>query len=233
MSGVIRAPPSTRTGSGQRSQGAKWQAADCAGRDLAQRRRPPRTPRRRRGSAGGTSSPPAPRPGRAGRRGSAWRARALPPITGSDSSRRFVYGCCGRVEDRVDRPGLDDPAGVHDRDPVARLGQHREVVADQDQRQPELGAQALEQLEDLRLHHDVERRRRLVGDHQRRPARERQRDHHPLALAAGELVRVGALDPRRQADGAEQLGDPRRARRPTSPSARAGGSPTRSGCRRA
>ena len=121
-----------------------------------------------------------------------------------------MYGCCGAPEDRVHRPGLDDPAGVHDRDPVARLGQHREVVADQDQRQPELGPQALEQLEDLGLHHHVERRGGLVGDHQRRPARERQRDHHPLALAARELVRVGALDARRQPDGAEQLGDPRR-----------------------
>ena len=82
-------------------------------------------------------------------------------------------------------------------------------MADQDQREPELGPQPLEQLEDLRLHDDVERRRRLVGDHQRGPAGERERDHHALALAAGELVRVGAGDARRQPDRAEQLGDAR------------------------
>ena len=80
--------------------------------------------------------------------------------------------------------------------PVAGLGKHAEVVRDQDQRQPELFAQALEQLQHLRLHDDVERRGRLVGDHERRPAGERQRDHHPLSLAAGELVRVAATDRR-------------------------------------
>jgi hypothetical protein len=44
---------------------------------------------------------------------------------------------------------------------------HREVVGDQDQRQPELAPQPLEQLEDLGLDHHVERRRRLVADHDR------------------------------------------------------------------
>ena len=66
-----------------------------------------------------------PRPGRAARRGSASASSRAPPITGSESSSRFVYGCCGAREHRVDRPGLDDPPRVHDRDPVARLGQHR------------------------------------------------------------------------------------------------------------
>ena len=108
-----------------------------------------------------------------------------------------------------------------------------EVVADQDQRQPELRAQALEQLEDLRLHHHVERGRRLVGDHQRRPARERQRDHHPLALAARELVRVAAPSPRGSPTVLEQLGDPRRAPRPARLGSCSADRRRRSGCRRA
>ena len=48
----------------------------------------------------------------------------------------------------------------------------------------------LEQVEDLRLHGDVERGGRLVGEQQLRAARERDGDHHALAHAAGQLVRV-------------------------------------------
>ncbi len=48
--------------------------------------------------------------------------------------------------------------------------------------------------QDLRLHHHVERRGGLVGDHQRRVACERHRDHHALLLAARELVRI-VVDP--------------------------------------
>ena len=57
---------------------------------------------------------------------------------------------------------------------------------------PELVAQLLEQLEDLRLDHDVEGGRRLVADDDRRVAGQGHRDHRPLAHAARQLVRVGA-----------------------------------------
>ena len=46
------------------------------------------------------------------------------------------------------------------------------------------------QVQDLRLDRDVERRGRLVGDEQRRVQHERHGDHHALALAAGQLVRI-------------------------------------------
>ena len=49
---------------------------------------------------------------------------------------------------------------------------------------------SLEQPQDLRPGGDVQRRRRLVGDDQRRLERERHGDHHALTLAAGDLVRV-------------------------------------------
>ena len=50
--------------------------------------------------------------------------------------------------------------------------------------------QALHQVEDLRLRGHVERGRRLVGDQQVGVVDERHRDHHALAHAARELVRV-------------------------------------------
>ena len=66
-------------------------------------------------------------------------------------------------------------------------------------------------LEHLRLHGHVERRRRLVGDQQVGLVGDAHRDHHALAHAAGELVRV-AVDPllgRGDADELEQLDRPR------------------------
>ena len=51
-------------------------------------------------------------------------------------------------------------------------------------------AQLAQQVEDLRLDRDVERGGRLVGDQQRRRAGERHGDHHALAHAAGQLVRI-------------------------------------------
>ena len=51
-----------------------------------------------------------------------------------------------------------------------------------------------EQIEDLRLDRDVERRRRLVGDEQARAARESRRDRDALTLPAGQLVRIPRHD---------------------------------------
>ncbi len=73
---------------------------------------------------------------------------------------------------------------------VGELGDHPEVVGDEDDRGAELLAQRPHQLEDLRLDRHVERGGRLVGDEQLRVAGERHGDHHALAHAAGELVRV-------------------------------------------
>ena len=85
---------------------------------------------------------------------------------------------------------LDDAAGIHDGDPVGDVGDDAEVVRDQDEPHLALLLQLLQQVHDLRLHGDVERRRRLVGDEHRRVEREGHRDHDALAHAAGELVRV-------------------------------------------
>ena len=59
---------------------------------------------------------------------------------------------------------------------------------------PALGLDSLDQLEDLGLDRHVEGGRRLVGDEQLGIAGERHRDHHALAHAARQLVRV-LLDP--------------------------------------
>ena len=89
---------------------------------------------------------------------------------------------------------LDDLAVLHHADPVGDLAHDAEVVGDEQKRHAEPLLQVLQQREDLRLHGDVERRGRLVGDQQIGLVGERHRDHHALALAAGKLVRI-ALEP--------------------------------------
>ena len=103
-------------------------------------------------------------------------------------------------------------AGVHHHHLVGHVGDHAEVVGDQDDRGAELLLQAAHHLEHLGLHGDVERGGRLVGDEQRRVQRHRHRDHRALAHAAGELVRV-VVDPPVRLRDADQA---RAVRRPAS-----------------
>ena len=85
---------------------------------------------------------------------------------------------------------LDDLASVHHHHSVGHLGDDAEIVSDEDEAEAHLVLQLLEELQDLGLHGDVERSRRLVGDDDVGLHRQRHRDHDSLALAAGELVRV-------------------------------------------
>ena len=83
-------------------------------------------------------------------------------------------------------------------------------------RHAELALQALQQLQDLRLDGDVERGGRLVGDQQVGLVGERHGDHDALALAARELMRIGAepLLGVAEADLAQQLEHARARRAP-------------------
>ena len=102
-----------------------------------------------------------------------------------------MYGCCGSANERRDAARCSTIApGVHHDDVVGELGDDAEVVGDEDDRGAGLLAQRAHQLEDLRLDRHVERGRRLVGDQQLRLAGQRHRDHHALAHAARELVRI-------------------------------------------
>ncbi len=65
-------------------------------------------------------------------------------------------------------------------------------MGDEQHRQVEALADLLEERQHLRLHRDVERRDRLVGDQELGLDRQRARDADPLALSAGELVRIAA-----------------------------------------
>ncbi len=102
---------------------------------------------------------------------------------------------------------LDDLARVHDVDAVGHVAHHAQIVGDEQHRHAALLLQLLEQLQDLRLDGDIERGGGLVGDQQVGLVGERHGDHHPLTLAAGELIGVGveALLGLGEADLAQQL----------------------------
>ena len=96
----------------------------------------------------------------------------------------------GAFEHVLQRPGLDDAAFAHHRHPVRDLRDHPEVVGDEKQAHAAPALQLLHQAQDLGLHRHVQGGGRLVGDQQLGPAGDRHRDHHPLALSAGEPVRI-------------------------------------------
>ena len=80
-------------------------------------------------------------------------------------------------------------ADIHHRDAVAELLHDAEVVRDEEVGEPELVAEVGQEVQHLRLHRDVERGDRLVGDDQARVERQRAGDADALALAAAEGMR--------------------------------------------
>jgi hypothetical protein len=93
-----------------------------------------------------------------------------------------------RAEHLIGGALLDDLPRAHHQDVVGELCDDGEIVADQQDR----GAarlHLLELVEHLRLHGDVERRGRLVGDDDVGLEGDRRRDEGALPQAPGELVR--------------------------------------------
>ena len=110
------------------------------------------------------------------------------PCRGTAARSRCVYSSPGMVEDLGRRAGLDDGAAMHDEGPVAHLPHDGEVVRDEEIGDPARLTDIGEEIEDLRLDRDVERRDRLVEDEHPGLRGEGPGDRHALTLAAGEVV---------------------------------------------
>ncbi len=119
--------------------------------------------------------------------GAARRARSR-----AGFEQRQRVGVSGLAQHRLDRAALHDHAGIHDDDAVAMPGDHRKIVADQQDRHLQFRAQAVDEGENARLHRDVERRRRLIGNDEARATADRHGDHRALPLAAGQRERIGS-----------------------------------------
>ena len=95
-----------------------------------------------------------------------------------------------RIEDILQRAAFHDLAVVHDHDFLRQVGDHAQVMGDDNNRHIEFLLQILQQLQDLCLDRNVQGGRWLVRDQQRRPADQGHSDHGPLPQAPGKLERV-------------------------------------------
>ena len=115
----------------------------------------------------------------------------------------------GRGEDRALGRNFDDLAEVHHRHPVGHVLDDREIVADEQQREAQFLLDVLEQVDDLRLHRNVERGDGLVAHDEVGLGGERAGDADALALPAGELMRPAVDSVARQPHLVHQLGNAR------------------------
>ena len=104
---------------------------------------------------------------------------------------------------------LDQSAEIHHGHPVRCLGNHTQIVGDEEDRHVKLAHQILHQVDDLGLDGHIEGGCRLIGDKQLWFGGKRHGDHRPLAHTAGELEgilgealrRVRNSHPRQHLDG--------------------------------
>ncbi len=92
-----------------------------------------------------------------------------------------------RTEQGVGLVHLDDAAEIHHGNGACHMLDHGEVVADEDVGEVEVAPELGQQVEDLRLHGDIERAGRFVADDDLRLDDERAGNRHPLALSARKL----------------------------------------------
>src|ERR1051326_6605127 len=105
------------------------------------------------------------------------------------------------------RRNFDDFAEIHDRDAVADMLDHAQIVRNEQISQSELALQVEQHVENLHLDRNVQRRDRFIGHDETRVDRECPRDADALALPAREFVRVTTVILRPQTDAREQLLD--------------------------
>ena len=128
------------------------------------------------------------------------------PRNGGEKALRVVRLRVG--EDLVRLSLLDDFARAHDGDAVGHVPNDAEVVRDEEVAQTEALLQARQEIQNLRLHGDVEGRRGFVADDEPRLHRERPGNGDALALSAREGVRKTLGRAFRQSRLAKQFSDP-------------------------
>ena len=103
------------------------------------------------------------------------------------------------------RAHLDEFPQIHHPDSMRHMPQDRHAVRRQQVGHAELLLKVQEEIQDLRLHGDIERRHRLIGDDETGLQGQRPRHGNPLALPAAELVRIAAQRIPGQADRLHQF----------------------------
>src|SRR5277367_847462 len=105
---------------------------------------------------------------------------------------------CRTTIDVTCRADLDQASGIHHRDAIGHLANHRQIVGDKEIGKTAVALEIEQQVDYLRLNRYVERRYRLVGDDKARRDDERPRDADALPLAAGKLAGIALRGRRRE-----------------------------------
>ena len=99
-------------------------------------------------------------------------------------------GMSGFLTDVLRCPHLHDMTAVHDRDAVAQIIDHIQIVGDEQHREVFFRVDFLEKVQNLGADRDVQRGDRFVRNNQLRLEHQRCADTHPLLLSAGQLTRI-------------------------------------------
>ena len=131
--------------------------------------------------------------GRCARDGHQRAARGLltgsgPPRNALQQPRGIRVSCF--IKDLVNGSDLTDLSAIEDRDTVAEGSHNPQVVGNHDDRGSVFPGQPSDQLQDLRLYRDIQRRGRFVSNQQLRLAGQGRGDDDTLSLAAGELIGI-------------------------------------------
>ena len=110
----------------------------------------------------------------------------LTPNDGWRSSEEpLSIGMLRREKDVLRGALFNDAPSVHDGDAIGDLGDHTEVVSDEQEGEFHFAAELVEQFEDLVLNGDIESGGGLVGDEQFGGGGKSHSDHDALAKSAG------------------------------------------------
>ena len=111
---------------------------------------------------------------------------------GNGGEKRRRVRVLGSLEELVGRRQLHEAPDVHHGHAVADVSHDAQVVRHEEIRQPKLGLQIEQEIQDLGLHRHVQGRDGLIGNHQARVQGQRPGDADALSLASAEGVREAA-----------------------------------------
>ena len=114
----------------------------------------------------------------------------------------------GRSPERPGAVAANTGAAAHHHQRLGHVAHHCQVVAHQHEGQRPLTSKPLQQVQDLRLHRDVQGRGRLIQQHDLRFDDQRAGDGDALPLAARELVWVTESERGIETHPRERLADP-------------------------
>lgn len=121
------------------------------------------------------------------------RRSAACRVWNRDSSQKLpCVGMLGSFKHRTSWTDFDNLPRPHDRDPMGDAFDNCHVVGDEQERQTVLLLQIHQQIDDLRLYRNVQRRDAFIRDDQIWLDRKGARDADSLALSARKFMRIAS-----------------------------------------